>query len=85
MNGVMTYYVAGWYLFGILSPEGLASDFMLGMVPFPGLTLPDQFIPSTYFQYGLINDQQISPLGPIEGSTGFEPLPGLISAISNSG
>ncbi len=85
MSGVMTYYLAGWYRFGILSPEGLASDFMLGMVPFPGLTLQDQYIPRSYFQYGLINDQQIAPISPIQGSTGFEPVNGLVSAIIQRG
>ncbi len=85
MAGVMTYYVAGWLLFGILSPEGLASDFMLGMVPFPGLTLSDQVMPSMFFKYGLINDQQIAPIPPNGPALGFQALPPLINAIAGDG
>lgn len=80
--GVQTYYVSVYYLFGILTPEGLTSDFMLGLVPFPGLSLADQLIPAAYFQYNLINGTRTTVLPPTQS---FQPLPALISGIANLG
>ena len=53
-NGIKTYTIGVWYLFGILSPEGLTSDFMLGNLPFPGLDT-NEYIPGSYYNYQLIN------------------------------
>lgn len=59
--GVMTYYVSGWMLFGILSPEGLASTFYLGSLPFQGVD-KNEFIPGSYFNYQLVNQNQTQTL-----------------------
>jgi hypothetical protein len=57
MSGVEVYALQGWFLFGILAPEGLTSDFMLGNLPFPGLQT-GEYVPGTYFRANLINTTQ---------------------------
>lgn len=62
--GVTSYAVSGWLLFGILSPEGLASDFYLGNLPFPGVD-KNEYIPGVNFQYQLVNQNQTQTLIPV--------------------
>jgi hypothetical protein len=76
VNGVRTYSIGVWYLFGIITPEGLASDFMLGELPFPGLNATDQYIPGSYFNYELINGTLTQVLTPIPTQPNF--LSGII-------
>lgn len=54
MSGTIVYVVQGWFLFGILAPEGLTSDFMLGALPFPGVD-SNAYIPGIFFRTQLIN------------------------------
>lgn len=81
VKNVYTYSLGVWYIFGILAPEGLASDFMLGNCPFPGIQVVDpQTIPSSYFRVDLIN--QLPTM--IEG--GLTPqLPPLLNPIRGQG
>ncbi len=82
MGGVTGYAVAGWFIFGILAPEGLNSDFMLGNLPFSGLVSgldTNEFIPASYFRQGLINDKTT------QTETTVPSLPPLIMAIKNEG
>jgi hypothetical protein len=69
--GVMNYCVSGWILWGILSPEGLASDFMLGNMPFviPGVP-PVQQMAGANFSYQLLNQgiTQVLTLVPSQPS-----------------
>lgn len=78
IGGIMTYTVAGWLLFGILSPEGLASDFMLGSMPFPGININEQ-IPGSYFDYSIINQNRTQTLVAVPNE------PPLLRAISGKG
>lgn len=77
--GVITYVVTGWFRFGILSPEGLASDFMLGDLPFPGVQT-GQYIPGGYFLINLINQNLTQTL-----TNNVPPIPPLIQGIINKG
>ena len=78
IGGVTNYTIGGWLLFGIISPEGLASNFMLGNLPFPGVD-PNEYIPNYYFSYALINQTLTQTLVPVP------PKPPLLSGISLRG
>ena len=62
MGNIRAYGVGGWYIWGILAPEGLESDFMIGNLPFPGLD-QNEFIPSSFFAYNLINQRIVRKVG----------------------
>ncbi len=64
MAGINTYTVGVWFLFGILAPEGLASDFYLGNLPFPGID-QNEFISSSYFNYMLVNQGPTQSIIPV--------------------
>lgn len=72
LAGVINYVTSGYYIFGILAPEGLASDFMLGTVPFPGADSNDM-IPGSYLSYTMIN-QNIVPTVPPSNVPQLPPL-----------
>jgi hypothetical protein len=81
--GVTAYGVAGWYVWGILAPEGLESDFMIGSLPFPGLDR-DERIPNGYFSYQLVNQL----LTRIVNSANVPNLPPAVQRVlgfTNSG
>ena len=81
--GTNLYGIGIWLKFGILSPEGLASDFMLGNLPFPGLD-QNEYIPGTFFQYQLVNQRQTAKIQPI-GVVPASQLPTFISQIAQRG
>lgn len=54
---------AGYFLFAVVSPEGLSSDFSLARCPWEGTDASDFYIPSTHFQKGIINDNWLQPIG----------------------
>lgn len=81
MGGIERYAIAGYYIFGILSPEGLESDFMLGNLPFPGVDTNEVFYAGKYLSYQLLN-QAIVPI--LQGQQ-QEILPQLLRQISNQG
>ncbi len=70
MVGVKVYTVGVWYLFGILSPEGLTSNFYLGSLPFPGID-QNEFVPGSYFNYQLINQTLTQVLTPVPNKPNF--------------
>ncbi len=78
VSGYENYAVSGYLLFGILAPEGLASSFMLGNVPFPGVDTNEQ-IPAAYFIEGIINQRMTQTL------TTVPTLPPLITGIIEKG
>lgn len=82
ISGVKTYGVAGYYRWGILAPEGLESDFMIGQVPFPGLD-KDEYIPGVYFSYTLMNQRMTRVVG--NAATPNKPgvVPSLPQAIQS--
>lgn len=77
ISGVETYGICGFYVWGILAPEGLESDFMIGNVPFPGLTSQDERFPAEYFSYDIINQR----VTRIVGSATPPTLPTLLRVI----
>ena len=79
--GVMDYHLWGYYVFGILNPEGLESDFMLGTIPFPGLDQNECIYAGQYLSYTIIN-QNVVPYLPGQPP---EQLPRIITQISNEG
>jgi hypothetical protein len=78
LNGIETYTIGVWFLFGFLSPEGLNSAFYLGSLPFPGLD-QNEYIPGQYFNYQLINQGPTQTLVPVPNT------PTLLSGIIKSG
>lgn len=82
LGGAKAYGVLVWYKFGILTPEGLQSDFMLGNLPFPGLD-QDERIPGGYFTYNLVNNRMTRAL---PGSSELiNALPQLLRQIVQRG
>jgi hypothetical protein len=61
VTGITTYVAYGYLLFGILAPEGLASTFYIGNLPFLGIDVDEQ-IPGNYFRYDLISQKRSSAL-----------------------
>ena len=76
-GGVTTYIVTGWMIFGIRSPEGLNSTFMLGNLPFPGLDM-NEAVPGAYFSISLINQNLTQTLCPVPARS--PPLLNIIAA-----
>lgn len=54
VSGVRNYACSGFFIFGILAPEGLESDFLLGTVPFPGAD-PNEMMPGRFLSYTMLN------------------------------
>ncbi len=77
-SGTYGYGVTGGLLFGILSPEGLASTFYIGNLPFPGVD-KNQSIPSDFFQYQLVNQNMTQALVPVP------PLPSNLQNMIRQG
>ena len=60
------YRIGGVYVFGILNPEGLLGDFMLGAAPMPNQPVPSlEVMPGTNFRQDLVNQQSTPQLGSI--------------------
>lgn len=81
MSGATRYTLFGYIVWGILNPEGLESDFMLGTLPFPGLDTNEYISASTYLSYTLLNQRTVADL-PGQPT---ETLPWLIKQISSEG
>lgn len=61
------YRVGGIYLWGILEPEGLLGDFMLGSAPMPNQpSYTTEYLPSANIRTGMVND---NPHQAIQHST----------------
>ncbi len=80
LGGALNYVTGGWYIFAILAPEGLESDFLLGTVPFPGAD-PDDMIPGSTLSYQQINQRQIQPVRGTNGSQ--NQVPNLSQELMN--
>ncbi len=78
LGGALNYVTAGWYIFGILAPEGLESDFMLGTVPFPGADTNDM-LPGSSLSYTMLNQRVVRTVG----SQHAPNLPALLRAINS--
>lgn len=62
-GGFQFYRIGGTYLFGIIDPEGLLGDFMLGSAPMPNQPYYNsEMLPANYIQPGMVNSQPSSIL-----------------------
>jgi len=78
--GITTYAVAGYYIFGLVVPEALGSNFLLGNLPFPSTVDTNEYIPAEYFQQGMIN------WGTAKGQTAEKtliPIPSLPTFVED--
>lgn len=63
MGGYEFYRIGGIYFWGILDPEGLLGDFMLGSAPMPNQPYyNDEYLPANYIQPGMVNSRPSSIL-----------------------
>lgn len=73
------YRVSGAYMFGIIDPEGLLGDFMLGAAPMPNQpSSTNEYLPAGNIQSGMVNNNQGQKV-PSNNATGT----GLQSFINN--
>lgn len=83
IGGYCLYRLAGWYWWGILNPEGLDSEFMLGGAPMPNQpTFSQESIPASFFQTNIMNQNR--PALPNLFSANNEQLNNLLMQVTQS-